>query len=102
MDFEEATKEHDILNSDDMQLEALGMQQRLAEAPEELAAGDGWQAMAAKKWRRKEHITALESEAALFVVRSLCRTIRVRIRRHFILSDSMVLVCADNKDMATP
>ena len=46
----------------------------------------------ARRWRLREHITALEAESAVPAVRAICREHAGRGQRHLVLSDSMSCV----------
>ena len=71
----------------DFQLKALGRRSEFPEVPKAVAISDEWQVVASRPWRRKEHIVALEAEAALWAVRAMGRCQRGVGKRHLVLSD---------------
>lgn len=86
--------------SDDLLL-TLGRRAQFPEVPTELVESAAWRCIAARKWRRRELITANESEAAVWAVRALARDATQHGRRHLIVSDSMGWVCAATKGISS-
>ncbi|CAK0874888.1 unnamed protein product [Prorocentrum cordatum] len=87
----------DIVDASPEQLRALGLRSAFEEVPSALARGDDWGVVAARRWRRKDKILALEAEAALWQVRRLARSRLSAQKRHLVLSDSMAWVLTSCK-----
>ncbi|CAK0855849.1 unnamed protein product, partial [Prorocentrum cordatum] len=82
----------DIVDASPEQLRALGLRSAFEEVPPALARGGDWGVVAARRWRRRDKILALEAEAALWQVRRLARSRLSAQKRHLVLSDSMAWV----------
>ncbi|CAK0813159.1 unnamed protein product, partial [Prorocentrum cordatum] len=87
----------DIVDASSEQLRALGLRSAFEEVPSALARGGDWGVVAARRWRRKDKILALEAEAALWQVRRLARSRLSAQKRHLVLSDSMAWVLTSCK-----
>ncbi|CAK0899549.1 unnamed protein product, partial [Prorocentrum cordatum] len=87
----------DIVDASSEQLRALGLRSAFEEVPSAPARGGDWGVVAARRWRRKDKILALEAEAALWQVRRLARSRPSAQKRHLVLSDSMAWVLTSCK-----